>query len=137
MMAGIYAIAGSALVAQRQRLALVAANMANADSVTATGGTPYRARFAVFEATPLGNHAPGAAGGDGVRVAGVTTSDAPFKERYEPGNPLANAQGYVLGSNVSMVQQVVDMTDAVQSYQANLAVLEQTQQINRALIQAI
>lgn len=133
----LYSISGGALLAERQRLNLIASNMANADSATTVNGVPYRARFPVFAA-----QAPDGANGTqtglaGVRVAGVVTSNAPFKQVYAPGNPLANAQGYVLESNVSMVQQMTDMIDATNSYQANLSILLQTQQLNLAMIKAM
>lgn len=136
-MSGIYTIAGSALVAQQRRLGLIAANMANADSTAAPGQQPYRAKLAVFQAEPLDGDGPAPAGDEGVRVSAVAQSSAPFKEVYAPGNPLADAQGYVQESNVSMVQQMTDMIDATNGYRANLALLQQTQQINQALIQAI
>lgn len=86
----IFDIAGSALTAQSQRLNVAASNLANADSVTGPDGQPYRAKQVVFQV----NAAPGAATG-GVKVADVIESQAPDKLVYEPGNPLADAKGYV------------------------------------------
>lgn len=136
-MATIYGISGSALLAQRQRLDLIASNMANADSVAPANGQPYRARFAVFQAQPLDGDGVNPTGAEGVQVARVVESNAPFKETYEPGSPLADAQGYVHASNVSMVQQMTDMIDATNAYRANLAVMQQTQQVNMAILKAI
>ena len=89
----IFDIAGSALTAQSQRLNVAASNLANADSVTGPDGQPYRAKQVVFQV----NAAPGAATG-GVKVADVIESQAPDKLVYEPGNPLADAKGYVMSS---------------------------------------
>lgn len=136
-MATVYAISGSALLAQRQRLNLIASNIANADSTTSSTGQPYRARFAVMAAQPLEDGSQGSAGSQGVRVSRVLQSRAPFKRIYDPGNPAADAQGYVTGSDVSMVRQMVDMVDATRSYRANMAMLAQNQQLDRALIGAL
>lgn len=136
-MTNLYSISGSALLAQRQRLNLIASNMANADSATTVNGLPYRARLPVFAAQPLAGANGQPAGAAGVRVAGVVASNAPFKQVYEPGNPLANTRGYVLESNVSMVQQMTDMIDATKSYRANLSILLQAQQLNLAMIKAM
>lgn len=112
-------VAGAAMTAQNLRLATTVSNMANANSVTSSTGTPYRAREVVFAAEPV----PGTtSGNDGVpmesvRVAGVVQSNAPAKLIYEPGNPLANKAGYVKGSNVNPIESMVDMLSASRSYQ--------------------
>ena len=109
----IFDIAGSALTAQSQRLNVAASNLANADSVTGPDGQPYRAKQVVFQV----NAAPGAATG-GVKVADVIESQAPDKLVYEPGNPLADAKGYV-----NVVGEMVNTMSASRSYQANVEVL--------------
>ncbi|EMO0471376.1 flagellar basal body rod protein FlgC [Pluralibacter gergoviae] len=114
----IFEVTGSALAAQSQRLNVAASNMANADSATGPDGQPYRAKQVVFQL----NAAPGAATG-GVKVAEVTESDAPFKTVYQPGNPLADAKGYVKMPNVDVVGEMVNTLLASRSYQANVEVL--------------
>ncbi|ENC9155155.1 flagellar basal body rod protein FlgC [Escherichia coli] len=110
----IFDIAGSALTAQSQRLNVAASNLANADSVTGPDGQPYRAKQVVFQV----NAAPG-----GVKVADVIESQAPDKLVYEPGNPLADAKGYVKMPNVDVVGEMVNTMSASRSYQANVEVL--------------
>ena len=105
----IFDIAGSALTAQSKRLNVAASNLANADSVTGPDGQPYRAKQVVFQV----DAAPGAATG-GVKVADVV---------YEPGNPLADASGYVKMPNVDVVGEMVNSMSASRSYQANVEVL--------------
>lgn len=114
----IFDVTGSALAAQSQRLNVAASNMANADSVTGPDGQPYRAKQVVFQV----NAAPGSATG-GVKVASVIESDAPFKTVYQPGNPLADAKGYVKMPNVDVVGEMVNTLSASRSYQANIEVL--------------
>ncbi|EMH4161472.1 flagellar basal body rod protein FlgC [Pluralibacter gergoviae] len=114
----IFDVTGSALAAQSQRLNVAASNMANADSVTGPDGEPYRAKQVVFQV----NAAPGSATG-GVKVASVIESDAPFKTVYQPGNPLADAKGYVKMPNVDVVGEMVNTLSASRSYQANIEVL--------------
>lgn len=114
----IFNVTGSALAAQSQRLNVAASNMANADSVTGPDGEPYRAKQVVFQV----NVAPGSATG-GVKVASVIESDAPFKTVYQPGNPLADAKGYVKMPNVDVVGEMVNTLSASRSYQANIEVL--------------
>ena len=114
----IFEVTGAALAAQSQRRNAAASNMANADSATGPDGQPYRAKQVVFQL----NAAPGAATG-GVKVAEVTESDAPFKTVYQPGNPLADAKGYVKMPNVDVVGEMGNTLSASRSYQANVEVL--------------
>ncbi|EHD22039.1 MULTISPECIES: flagellar basal body rod protein FlgC [Brenneria] len=117
----IFEISGSALSAQSQRLNVSASNLANADSVTGPDGQPYRAKQVVFEV----NAAPGQSTG-GVRVANVIEDPSPGRLVYEPGNPLADGQGYVRMPNVDPVSEMVNTISASRSYQANVEVLNTT-----------
>jgi len=115
---GIFAIAGSALTAQSERMNVADSNMANADSVAGPDGLPYRARQVVFETAPV----PGDAIG-GVRVSRVVEDASPFRLVHDPKNPAANAEGYVAMPNVNPVEEMVNMISASRSYQANVEVL--------------
>ncbi|ACT06408.1 MULTISPECIES: flagellar basal body rod protein FlgC [Dickeya] len=117
----IFDISGSALSAQSQRLNVSASNLANADSVTGPDGQPYRAKQVVFEV----DAAPGQATG-GVKVAKVVEDPSPEKLVYQPGNPLADAKGYVRMPNVDPVNEMVNTISASRSYQANVEVLNTT-----------
>ena len=114
----IFDISGSAMTAQSKRLNVSASNMANADSVAGPDGTPYRARQVVFRV----NQAPGQEIG-GVKVSEVIESDAPDRLVYEPGNPLADANGYLHMPNVNVVAEMVNTISASRSYQANVEVM--------------
>ena len=120
-------IAGSGMAAQSVRLNTVASNLANADSVAGNADAVYKARHPVFEAVKqamAGSQAGGANGGAAVQVRGIVESDAAPVARYEPGNPLANAEGYVYAPNVNVVEEMVDMITASRSYQNNVEVMD-------------
>jgi len=114
----IFDVAGSAMTAQSVRLSTVASNLANADSVAGMPDAVYRAKQPVFSAEPVAGD-PSLAG---VQVTQVTESTAAPLKRYEPGHPLADAQGYVYAPDVDPVAQMVDMISASRSYQANVEV---------------
>lgn len=114
----VFEIAGSAMTAQAQRLNVVASNLANADSVIGSTGKPYRAKQVVFSELAFGG-----ATGSGVKVTGVTEDSSPGKQVYDPKNPLADAQGYVTGTNVSAVDEMVNMIAAARSYQNNVEMM--------------
>jgi flagellar basal-body rod protein FlgC len=114
----VQAIAASALRAEQGRMRIIAENLANANSTAKTkGGAPYRRQEPVFEPTPV-------AGGTGVRLARVQPDQTAFRSQYDPGNPAADAQGYVKLPNVDPLIEALDMRDAQRAYQANLNVID-------------
>ena len=117
-MPSIFDISGSALTAQSQRMNAVSSNLANADSIADPHGQPYRAREVVFQA----DIQPGDAVG-GVTVSRVVENQRPLRREYAPGNPMADAQGYITMPNVDPTEEMVNMISASRSYQANLEVL--------------
>jgi len=118
----IFGVSGSAVSAQSQRLNVVASNLANADAVAGPDGTPYKARQVVFQTELMGT-------GDqrnataGVRVSTITESQAPGRRVRDPNHPGADAEGYVTYSNVSPVEEMVNMISASRSYQNNIEVM--------------
>ena len=116
----IFDIAGSGMSAQSVRLNTVASNLANADSVAGDPNSVYKARHPVFQAV-LGKEGTASVG-----VAGIAQSQAAPETRYDPGNPLADAQGNVYAPNVNVVEEMADMISASRSYQNNVEVLNTT-----------
>jgi flagellar basal-body rod protein FlgC len=123
-------ISGSALTAERTRLDIISQNIANVHTTRGPDGHAYRRREVVFETL---SPAPGAVAA-GVHVAAVTPSSEPTQQIYDPGNPDANAQGYVEMPNVNLVNEMVDMIVATRAYEANVAVVNATKTlVSRAL----
>ena len=118
-------IAGSGMAAQSVRLNTTASNLANADSVSTTAAGVYKPRHPIFEAVRAQLSTAGAAPGSqpAVRVRGIYESTAPASQRYEPGNPMADANGYVFAPAVNVVEEMVNMISASRSYQNNVEVM--------------
>lgn len=121
----IFDIAGAGMSAQSVRLNTVASNLANADSVSGDPATVYKARHPVFQAVQqqLGASGFGAQSDASVRVSGIMESQAAPQMRYDPGNPLANAQGNVYAPNVNVIEEMTDMISASRAYQDNVEVM--------------
>ena len=126
----IFDVAGSAMQAQSVRLSTVASNLANADTVAGTPEAAYHAKQPVFSAEPVASD-PALAG---VQVTEVRESTAAPVKRYEPGHPLADAQGYVYAPDVDPVAQMVDMISASRSYQANVEVFNSAKELAMATL---
>ncbi len=128
----IFDIAGSGMSAQTVRLNTTASNLANADSVSATAADAYKARHPVFKS--LQAALSGSSAGAQVQVSGITQSQTAAQARYEPGNPMANAEGYVYSSNVNVVEEMVDMISASRSYQNNVEVMNTSKDLMLATL---
>jgi flagellar basal-body rod protein FlgC len=134
----IFDIVGSGLSAQSVRLNTVASNLANADSVSGDPSTVYKARHPVFQAVQAAvgqsANATDRASGATVRVNGIVQSNAPPTERYDPGNPLADAHGNVYAPNVNVIEEMTDMISASRAYQDNVEVLNTSKNLMLATL---
>jgi flagellar basal-body rod protein FlgC len=113
-------ISAAGMRAQGQRLRVVAENLANADSISeAPGGDPYRRKTITFK-----NALDKELGLETVQVGKVGLDQSDFRMKYEPGNPAADAKGYVKLPNVNTLIEMTDMREAQRSYEANLRAIE-------------
>ena len=113
-------ISAAGMRAQGQRLRVVAENLANADSVSEVpGGDPYRRKTISFK-----NQLDRELGMETVQVSKVGEDPSDFRMKYDPGNPAADAKGYVKLPNVNSLIEMSDMREAQRSYEANLRAIE-------------
>lgn len=113
-------VSASGLRAQSLRMRVIAENLANADSVAQTpGGTPYRRRVPAFRA-----EMDKSSGATEVAVTAIRGDRSDFPRVYQPGNPAADANGYVLTPNVNALTETADMRAAQRSYEANVNAIE-------------
>jgi len=112
-------VSAAGMKVQGTRLRVISENVANADSTALTpGGEPYRRKLVTFE-----NVFNRQLGAEVVRVRDITRDTSDFQQRYEPGHPAADANGYVKTSNVNTLVEITDMREAERSYEANMRVL--------------
>ena len=120
-------VAASGLRAQTERMKIIAENIANANSTAPIkGGDPYRRQIATLSASFDRELQTS------VVQAGKPLPDrSDFNTQYDPGNPNADAQGYVKLPNVNSLVEIMDMREAQRSYEANLKVIE----VSRGMLQ--
>ncbi|HAN09871.1 MAG TPA: flagellar basal body rod protein FlgC [Clostridiales bacterium] len=133
-------ISSSGLTAQRLRMDIISQNIANADTTRTEEGTPYRRKAVQFEEkqksfsdvlnnkmkSMIGNSGDDTAGEDvgaGVRVSKIVEDQSAFKKIYDPGNPDADAEGYVNMPNVNVIEEMVNMISASRTYEANVTAM--------------
>ncbi|MCA3633517.1 MAG: flagellar basal body rod protein FlgC [Methylobacterium sp.] len=119
------AIAASGLRAQSGRMRVIAENVANADTTpTRPGEQPYRRKVVTFQ-QKLDNEL----GVSTVQLGKIKRDRSEFKTRFEPGNPLADARGFVQKPNVDTMMETLDLREAQRSYEANLNVISTTRRM--------
>jgi flagellar basal-body rod protein FlgC len=128
-MSGIFRgfdIATTGLRAEMQRSEIVASNLGNMHRTGNSDNPPYRRKVVVFEEA-LRQAKESRNGrdsqGTGVGVARVVEDTTPFPVFYQPGHPDADEKGQVLGSNVDLFKELVDMNVVKRGFDANLKAL--------------
>ena len=119
------AVAASGMRTQSERMKVIAENIANASSTSPVpGGDPYRRKISTV--TSSFDRELGAT----LVESGKTIADkSAFRSQYDPGNPNADAQGYVKLPNVDSLVEIMDMREAQRSYEADLTVMDSTKQM--------
>ena len=114
-------IAVSGMRAQGQQMEVISSNIANARTADTGGGQPYRRLEAILRTQ--------AEGISGVVVDEVVPDQSPLQRIYDPGNPKADASGYITMPNVHLPAEMMNLAIASRSYQANAAILKRYQRM--------
>ena len=113
-------IAISGMRAHGKQMKVISSNIANARTSDVGNGEPYRRLQAEFKTDEdIG----------GVKVDKIVKDMSDFLEILDPGNPMADENGYVAMPNVSLPVEMINMNIATRMYQANVAVLKRYQQM--------
>ncbi|MBL0927998.1 MAG: flagellar basal body rod protein FlgC [Phycisphaerales bacterium] len=142
-MYGSLDISVSGMVAQRQRLEVAAANIANSSTILDAQGNPeaFGRRFAVLRPGDPSAAGKGRQWGVHVGQVAVDTESEPRKV-LDPGSPWAKPaghpdEGYVYFPNIDTVVEQVNALEAQRAYEANAAVAETTRQMAQQALRLI
>ncbi|MEA2049946.1 MAG: flagellar basal body rod protein FlgC [Campylobacterota bacterium] len=126
-----YDITTSGMNAQRTRINVVSANIANAQTTHTIDGGPYKKQNVNFQEILMGikdENKFEAAQNDvnllslrGVGVKEIIESKDEPMMKFEPNHPDANKDGYVAYPNINPVVEMVDLVEAMRSYEANVS----------------
>ena len=157
---GAIDISARGLSVQRQKMNVVAQNMANAETVETPEGGPYRRKRVIVsedkQASPFdtllrkannrlvttnSKHLSGRDqsfnGGEEVSTVSAKTTierGTNFKLVYDPGHPEADEEGYVRMPDIEVITEMVDMMAASRAYEANAAAISAAKRmVNEAL----
>jgi len=119
----IMAQAVSGMALEQQRITVASENISNVD-------TPgYRRKLLLQEAQP----------GQGAHFAAtkVMLDETPGQREYDPSHPMADQDGYVTMSNVSLITEMSDLRDANRTYEANLNSFQQARSMYQSLLDVL
>lgn len=123
----VFGVSHSALTAQSGRLNLIAENLANAEVQSSDPETAYKGQYPLFRSVLQAQQGDG--NGMGVKLDGTVEDTRAARSSYEPGNPLADDEGFVYMSNVNAVQEMANMMQATRSYQTNVEMMNTAKQL--------
>ena len=134
-----YNVSTSGMSAQRTRINVVSANIANAKTTHTIEGGPYKKQQVVFEDILIANskktntndvETTNSKNSDislrGVGVKSIVQSDAKPVMRYEPTHPDADENGYVAYPDINTMEEMANLIEASRSYEANITALNTT-----------
>lgn len=123
-------VAGTGVTVYRKWLDAVSDNIANMNDAT-TPGDPdvFRAKYVIARAVDYGQ------GDGGVQVGGIALGPQEGRMVYDPDNPLADEEGYVVYPDVELSSQMTQLIMAQRGYQANLSVAERARDSYQAALQ--
>lgn len=114
-------ISVSGMQAQDKSMEIISSNIANARTMDAGQGTPYRRLEAVLQSEKEGIST--------VVVGNVAQDMSALQRIYDPGNPQADANGYITMPNVQLPVEMMNLGVASRTYQANAAMLKRYQKM--------
>ncbi|HAO36606.1 MULTISPECIES: flagellar basal body rod C-terminal domain-containing protein [unclassified Hyphomonas] len=110
----------SGMQLQSKRIDISSQNVSNAD-------TPgYRRKILSVEQAPTA--------ADAFIATRIELDQTEGERSYDPASPLADAEGYVTASNVSLVTEMADMREANRGYEANLNSFRQARSMYQSLL---
>jgi flagellar basal-body rod protein FlgC len=113
-------ISTSGMIAQRTRMQVIAANLANANTLQNDKGEyePYLRRAAML--APAGDPSQP----QGVQVSEIEIQEGALRREHRPGHRFADAEGYVMVPDIDSTTEWVNGLQASRAYEANVAAAE-------------
>ncbi len=114
-----FRVSASALTAQKTRMDIISANLANINTTRTAKGGPYKRQEVVFKAEPIDDFKGHLNRAMGVKVVKIAEDRRPPRLVFDPSHPDADERGYVAMPDINLMKEMVDMILATKSYEAN------------------
>jgi flagellar basal-body rod protein FlgC len=140
-------VSATGLTAERTQMDVTAENLANAQSTN--DGTPYTPQAVELQtignnnsfqnelSSAMGGTSDGDSEAGGVEVSGIVNENVSHQLVYDPGNPQANAKGYVEEPNIQPVTEMTNLISESDAYQADVTAMDTTKQMYSSTLQLL
>ncbi|MFW7380127.1 MAG: flagellar basal body rod protein FlgC [Oligoflexus sp.] len=123
-------ISASGLAAQRIRMNVLSANLANANTTRTPEGGPYKRQDVVFSASPVNDNPftdyldeDWGTQLNKVKVTQLHEDQRAPRKVHDPSHPDANVDGFVEMPNIQVMTEMVNMIAATRAFEANTTAL--------------
>ena len=118
-----FAISAAGMDVERLRVDVSALNLANANAAMVPGGVNYQPLRVATTPSHVGSFGALVGGELAGPQAVVEPATQPPRQVLEPGNPAADANGFVRYPGVDTTVEMMTMMSATRAYEANVAAL--------------
>jgi flagellar basal-body rod protein FlgC len=118
-----FAISAAGMNVERLRVDVSALNLANANAALTAGGVNYQPLRVVTTASHVESFNSLVGGSLAGPQALVEPGTQPARQVLEPGNPAADAQGFVRYPGVDTTVEMMTLMSATRAYEANVSAL--------------
>jgi flagellar basal-body rod protein FlgC len=137
---GVFEISSAGMSVEQTRLAVAAANLANARSSRAADGTLYQPLEVVVQSTAATSYADAESSLRAQSlprpvVQTIEPTQNPPRLVYDPGHPDADERGFVAMPAVDTLSTMLDLMTVSRSYEANLRAFDITRHLIEQTIQ--
>lgn len=116
-------ISRSGMDVEWQRLQVIAANLANMNTVQAASGEPYRPLRLVSAPRSSFQELVGGSAPGGAAIARVEPVAGGVRRVHEPSHPYADEDGFVTYPEIDQAGEMTLLIRASRAYEANLAAM--------------
>jgi flagellar basal-body rod protein FlgC len=127
-------IAGTGLEVDQAWIDAIGGNVANAEDAVTPGQPVYRDEEVVAAEAPGPNGLGSGSTGDGVEVKAIALGSAQGILTYDPGNQIADKQGYVTYPDVNIGHEMTSLVEAQVSYEVDSKVLQNSTNAYNAIL---
>jgi flagellar basal-body rod protein FlgC len=121
----------SGLYAQRERMNIIASNLANLETTRTDKGGPYRRKMVVMRSKSMAESFKNILDRqvEGVQIEQIVEDKSPFNKVFNPSHPDADKDGYLLKPNVELIVETTNMLMARRAFEANIAAIKASRQM--------
>lgn len=123
----VFSVSAAGMSLERLRLETAAANIANSNVRAGDPSRTYRAKKVVAEAIAPREFSGFLDGDEATRSlhrASIVESSEPPRPIQDPGDPRADASGFVYVSGINPVEEMLTVMTAIRAFEANVRVME-------------